>query len=480
MNAGFNDENPVQRHTKDYISCFLFKICQKEIFAKINYRINRKYIRSRIRNRKNKQNLTDMIESYLPIEEVIRVAKTVRRRRHPSRLRPPLGEPGIRRGLRQGRHHLHRPVARDHAPRSATRSRRATWPSPSACRSCRRPIRCPTIMEAIKAAAQAIGYPVMLKASWGGGGRGMRVIRERGRRCCGRGDAARREAKAAFGKDEVYLEKLVAPRPPRRGADPRRQARQPRASLRARLLGAAPQPEGRRARAGALSRRDDQREALCEAALKIGQGDRLCRRRHRRVPDGRRHRQVLLHRGQPAHPGRAHGDRGGHRPRHRQGADPHRSRAARIGDSRPSGVPPQARSSASTATRCSAASPRKTPSRTSSRTTAASPPIAARSGFGIRLDGGTAYSGAVHHPLLRLAAGEGHRLGADAGGGDRPHGPARSREFRIRGVATNLTFLDNVIKHPAFRDKSYTTRFIDETPELFRLGEAARTARPSC
>ena len=41
------------------------------------------------------------------------------------------------------------------------------------------------------------------------------------------------------------------------------------------------------------------------------------------------------------------------------------------------------------------------------------------------------------------------------------------REFRIRGVATNLTFLEAIITHPNFRDNSYTTRFIDTTPELF-------------
>jgi len=64
------------------------------------------------------------------------------------------------------------------------------------------------------------------------------------------------------------------------------------------------------------------------------------------------------------------------------------------------------------------------------------------SGFGIRLDGGTAYSGAV---INRFAL----------------------REFRIRGVATNLTFLENVIGHEEFLDNSYTTRFIDTTPELF-------------
>jgi len=41
------------------------------------------------------------------------------------------------------------------------------------------------------------------------------------------------------------------------------------------------------------------------------------------------------------------------------------------------------------------------------------------------------------------------------------------REFRIRGVATNLAFLENVIDHPDFVANDYTTRFIDESPELF-------------
>ncbi len=56
--------------------------------------------------------------------------------------------------------------------------------------------------------AAAIGYPVMLKASWGGGGRGMRVI-EGEAKLAEMVATARREAKAAFGNDEVYLEKLV-------------------------------------------------------------------------------------------------------------------------------------------------------------------------------------------------------------------------------------------------------------------------------
>ena len=60
----------------------------------------------------------------------------------------------------------------------------------------------------IKEAGTEVGYPVMLKASWGGGGRGMRPI-EREAQLIDAVTSARREAKAAFGKDEVYLEKLV-------------------------------------------------------------------------------------------------------------------------------------------------------------------------------------------------------------------------------------------------------------------------------
>jgi len=61
-------------------------------------------------------------------------------------------------------------------------------------------------------AAEDFGYPVLLKAAAGGGGKGMRVVRESSELEAAFGAAAR-EAKAAFGDDTIYLEKyIVKPR----------------------------------------------------------------------------------------------------------------------------------------------------------------------------------------------------------------------------------------------------------------------------
>ena len=109
----------------------------------------------------------------------------------------------------------------------------------------------PDDMAEVRRMAEAVGYPFMLKASWGGGGRGMRPI-------MGPDELedkvleGRREAVTAFGNGEGYLEKMILERPARRGADPRRQVRDDLPPLGARLLGAAAQPEGRRAGAGAV------------------------------------------------------------------------------------------------------------------------------------------------------------------------------------------------------------------------------------
>src|SRR5437764_7271047 len=89
-------------------------------------------------------------------------------------------------------------------------------------------------------------------------------------------------------------------------------------------------------------------------------------------------------------------------------------------------------------------------------------------GFGIRLDGGTAYAGATlaayYDSLL---------VKVTAWGSNLPEGCQRMdralREFRIRGVKTNIPFVENVVNHPKFRAGEVTTSFLDESPELFRL-----------
>lgn len=87
-------------------------------------------------------------------------------------------------------------------------------------------------------------------------------------------------------------------------------------------------------------------------------------------------------------------------------------------------------------------------------------------GFGIRIDGGTTYAGAV---VTRFCDPMLEKMTAWAPTPDEVidrMAPA-SAEYRIRGVATNLALLHNVVTHPRFRANKYTTRFIDETPALF-------------
>ena len=90
------------------------------------------------------------------------------------------------------------------------------------------------------------------------------------------------------------------------------------------------------------------------------------------------------------------------------------------------------------------------------------------SGMGIRLDAGTAFSGAVITPfydsLLVKVTAHGLRFVDAARRMERC-----LQEFRVRGVKTNIPFLINLVTHPDFLAGRCTTRFIDETPELFQL-----------
>ena len=89
-------------------------------------------------------------------------------------------------------------------------------------------------------------------------------------------------------------------------------------------------------------------------------------------------------------------------------------------------------------------------------------------GMGIRLDGGTAYAGGVitryYDSLLVKVTAWAPTPEKAIARMDRA-----LREFRIRGVSTNIAFVENLLKHPTFLSNEYTTKFIDETTDLFNF-----------
>ncbi|MFZ5493234.1 MAG: pyruvate carboxylase [Pseudomonadota bacterium] len=89
-------------------------------------------------------------------------------------------------------------------------------------------------------------------------------------------------------------------------------------------------------------------------------------------------------------------------------------------------------------------------------------------GFGIRLDAGSGFEGAVvspHYDSLLI------KVSAFALDFDQAAAKALRalREFRIRGVKTNIPFLENVLQHETFLSGACDTTFIENHPELFRF-----------
>ncbi len=319
----------------------------------------------------------------------------------------------------------------------------------------------PDDMKEVKKLALKIGYPLMLKASWGGGGRGMRTIRAEA-------DLEReviegkREARAAFGKDEVYLEKLVE-----RARHVEVQVIGDRHGNVVHLyerdcsIQRRNQKVVERAPAPYLS--EAQRQEVCGYALRIArQTNYLAAGTVEFLMNADNQDFYFIEvnpRIQVEHTVTEQ----------ITGIDIvkaqiHMVDGARIGTPE-SGVPAQADirlNGHALQCRITTEDPEHNFIPDYGRITA----YRGATGFGIRLDGGTAYSGAVitrfYDPLLEKVTAWAPTPQETIARMDRA-----LREFRIRGVATNLTFLEAIISHPKFRDNSYTTRFIDTTPELF-------------
>jgi len=320
----------------------------------------------------------------------------------------------------------------------------------------------PLDLEDCRHLAQQIGYPVMLKASWGGGGRGMRVV-ESDAQLAELLPVARREAKTAFGNDEVYLEKLV------------RRARH----VEVQILGDAEgglvhlyerdctvQRRNQKVveRAPAVFLSETQRAQLCSAALAIGRAASYLNAGTveflQDADSGRFYFIEVNPRIQVEHTVTESVT----------GIDIVKAQiriaeGARLGTAE-SGVPAQQEiriGAHALQCRVTTEDPENNFIPDYGKVTAYRSPA----GFGIRLDAGTAYTGAIitrsYDSLL---------VKVTAWAPTPEETIARMHralwEFRIRGVVTNLRFLDQVITHPRFARGEYTTRFIDETPELFR------------
>ncbi len=316
----------------------------------------------------------------------------------------------------------------------------------------------------IEKLAAGIGYPLMLKASWGGGGRGMRVVREAGE-LAHHVTASRREAKAAFGNDEVYLEKLVE------------RARHVEVQVLGDLHGnlvhlferdcsiqRRHQKVVERAPSPYLDA--DKREALCQAALELARhagythagtveflydadtGEFFFIEVNPRIQVEHTVTEEIT------------------------GVDLVKAQIRvteghRVGDENATGVPVQDEIEMyGHAIQCRITT--EDPSNNFVPDYGRISAYRGATGFGIRLDGGTAYSGAIvtkdYDPLLEKVTAWAPTAQEAQRRMDRA-----LREFRIRGVNTNLQFLEHVVNHPSFLAADYTTRFIDETPELFEL-----------
>jgi pyruvate carboxylase len=320
----------------------------------------------------------------------------------------------------------------------------------------------PDDMDEVRRMAEAIGYPFMLKASWGGGGRGMRPV-------MGPEEIedkvleGRREAINAFGNGEGYLEKMIL------------NARH----VEVQVLGdkhgglyhlwerdCSVQRRNQKVveRAPAPYLTDDQREALCALGLKIARAaDYECAGTIEFLMDrdtGAFYFIEVNPRIQVEHTVTEEVT----------GIDIVRAQiliaegatvaeatgAARQEDIVLNGHAIQCR--------ITTEDPQNNFIPDYGRITA----YRGATGMGIRLDGGTAYSGAVitrfYDSLLEKVTAWAPTPEAAVARLDRA-----LREFRIRGVSTNIAFVENLLKHPTFLDYSYTTKFIDNTPELVRF-----------
>ena len=315
-------------------------------------------------------------------------------------------------------------------------------------------------MDAIKAQAAEIGYPLMLKASWGGGGRGMRPI-EHPNELEDKVLEGRREAESAFGNGEGYLEKMIT------------RARH----VEVQILGdkhgeifhlwerdCSVQRRNQKVveRAPAPYLTQKQRETLCDLGRRIcAHVNYECAGTVEFLMDMDTEEFYFIEvnpRVQVEHTVTEEVT----------GIDIVQAQILIAEGKTIAEATGKATQSEVTLnghalqTRITTEDPQNNFIPDYGRITA----FRSATGMGIRLDGGTAYAGGVitryYDSLLVKVTAWAPTPSKAIARMDRA-----LREFRIRGVSTNIAFVENLLKHPIFLSNEYTTKFIDTTPDLF-------------
>ncbi|MBD7907251.1 pyruvate carboxylase [Sporosarcina gallistercoris] len=316
-------------------------------------------------------------------------------------------------------------------------------------------------IEEVEAFGTSHGYPIIIKASLGGGGRGMRIV-EQADDVQEAYNRAKSEAKSAFGSDEVYVEKLI---------------REPK-HIEVQILGDTHgnivhlyerdcSVQRRHQKlveiAPSISLSDDLRQAICDSAVKLmanvnyinaGTVEFLVANDefyfievNPRIQVEHTisemvtgidivHTQIFIADGENLHTG--------------QSSVPEQDDIPLFG------YAIQARVTT------------EDPLNDFMPDTGKLSVYRSGGGFGVRLDAGNGFQGAVITPyydsLLVKVSTWGMTFREAAAKMDR-----NLQEFRIRGIKTNIPFLANVVRHESFLTGDYTTSFIDAAPELFEF-----------
>lgn len=303
------------------------------------------------------------------------------------------------------------------------------------------------------------GYPIIIKASLGGGGRGMRIVNHKGE-LTEAYDRARSEAKKAFGNDEIYVEKYIM--------NPKHIEVQIIGDEHGNIVHLYERDCSVQRRhqkvvevAPSISLSDDLREKICAAAVQLSENvnyvnagtveflvtgdDFYFIEVNPRVQVEHTitemitgvdivQTQIKVAEGQSIH-------------------DPSVG-IPKQEDIRTNGYAIQSRVTT------------EDPLNDFMPDTGRIMVYRSGGGFGVRLDAGNGYQGAVISPyydslLVKVST---WALTFEQASQKMVR---NLKEFRIRGIKTNIPFLKNVILHDKFTSGTYDTNFIDDTPELF-------------